>query len=69
MLPGTSPGGVNVWSAVRSALVSWYSEIKGWRGRRGGRKAERGDGEEGRGGLFYIIQLSGASILISANPY
>lgn len=30
MLPGTSPGGVNVWSAVRSALVSWYSEIKGW---------------------------------------
>lgn len=23
MFPGTSPGGVNVWSAVRSALVSW----------------------------------------------
>lgn len=41
MLPGTSPGGVNVWSAVRSALVSWYSEIKGWKGRR-------------RRGLFYI---------------
>lgn len=62
IFPGTNPGGVNVWSAVRSALVSWYSEIKGWR------KKERKK-EERRWGLFYIIQLSGASILISANPY
>lgn len=38
MLPGTSPGGVNVWSAVRSALVSWYSEIK---------RMEEGHGGEG----------------------
>lgn len=65
MFPGTSPGGVNVWSAVRSALVSWYSEIKGWRER----ERKRKEVERRGGGLFYIIQLSGASILIRANPY
>ena len=70
MLPGTSPGGVNVCSAVRSALVSWYSEMKGRRRRREGeRERERKKRERRWGGLFYIIQLSGASILIRANPY
>lgn len=69
MLPGTSPGGVNVWSAVRSALVSWYSEITGSKGGETQREKEmrEGGGEERWG--FYIIQLSGASILTRANPY
>lgn len=73
MLLGTSPGGVNVWSAVRSALVSWYSGIRGWRegNKEGGRGRERRWGGVGRvgGGLFYIMQLSSASILIMSNPY
>lgn len=65
MFPGTSPGGVNVWSAVRSALDSWYSEIKEWKNKDRENESER----RGEGGLFYITQLSGASILIRANPY
>lgn len=45
MFPGTSPGGVNVWSAVRSALVSWYSEIKGWREKERERRWRGGVGD------------------------
>lgn len=62
---------MNVCSAVRSALVSWYSEMRGRRRRRREREREKREEVErrGGGGLFYIIQLSGASILIRANPY
>lgn len=48
MLLGTSPGGVNVWSAVRSALVSWYSGIKECTGETERAKmGEKEDEEEG----------------------
>lgn len=38
---GSSPDGVNVWSAVRSALVSWYSEGEGGEEREGERGREK----------------------------
>lgn len=60
---------MNVCSAVRSALVSWYSEMRGRRRREREREKREEVERRGGGGLFYIIQLSGASILIRANPY
>ena len=41
MLLGSNPDGVNVWSAVRSALVSWYSEMEGGDEREGERWREK----------------------------